>query len=137
MKNFLLKFVFATFVFVSFAGMPAVLAAQTTAQQDECTRLQQQINQYGGGQAAQLPQFCNTNTIYSKITSAMYYIIGIIAVISLIYAGYLYMMSRDNEAQTKKAKTVMLWTIVGVALALLATLIVGVVINLVVDNKVF
>jgi hypothetical protein len=44
------------------------------------------------------------------------------------------MTSRDNEAQLKKAKRLITWTIVGIILALLATVIVGIVVNLIINN---
>lgn len=123
-----------TAVLIGFSLTSDFVYAQPADVETECSRLQSQINEFGGGQSAQLPAYCNTNSIYTKITSWMYYIIGIAAVISLIYGGYLYMMARDNEAQIKKAKSVLIWTIAGIAVALLATLIVSVVVNLLVDN---
>lgn len=137
MKNFTLKFLFAILLFSSLLTVPLSAGAQTSSQSAECERLRTLINSNGGGSAAALPAYCDVGTIYSKLTYWMYYIIGIVAVISLIYAGYLYMTARDNEAQLKKAKSTMIWTIAGVVLAVLATIIVGAVINLIVDNKIF
>ncbi len=137
MKNFTLKFLFATLLFSSLLSVPMPAGAQTSSQSAECERLRALINSNGGGSAAALPAYCDPVSIYSKIVGFMYYIIGIVAVISLIYAGYLYMTARDNEAQLKKAKFTLIWTIVGIVVAVLATLIVGAVINLIVDNKVF
>lgn len=135
MKNLALQFLFVITVLVGLAGLPSMTAAQLSGQQSECSALLKQINDYGGGNATSLPAFCNVGTVYTKLTYWMYYIIGIAGVISLIYSGYMYMTARDNESQLKKAKSILIWTIAGIALALIATIIVGAVINLVVENK--
>lgn len=137
MKNFLIAFLFGAVLFSGSHVIFSQVSAQKPGQESECAQLRAQIEQYGGGQALQLPAYCNPNQIYTKITSWLYYIVGIVAVISIIYSGYLYMTARDNEGQLKKAKSTIIWTLAGVALALLATLIVGVVINLIVDNQIF
>lgn len=135
MKNFILQLLFVLTVVVGFGSLPTFATAQTSS--TECERLRDLIKNNGGGQALKLPAYCDTGTIYTKITSGMYYIIGIAAVISLIYAGYMYMTARDNEAQLKKAKNIFIWTIAGLVLALTATIIVNVIANLIVDNKLF
>lgn len=131
----LLQLVVAMTIVIGLSLVPSLAAAQLSGQQNECNELKALIESGGGGRADQLPAYCDTGTIYTKLTYWMYYIVGIAAVISLIYSGYMYMTARDNESQLKKAKTILIWTIAGVALALLATIIVGAVINLVVDNK--
>ncbi len=133
MKNLVLQFLFVLTVLVGFGALPTLATAQTSS--TECDRLKEQIRIYGGGNATSLPAYCNVGTVYTKLTYWMYYIIGIAGVISLIYSGYMYMTARDNESQLKKAKSILIWTIAGIALALIATIIVGAVINLVVENK--
>ncbi len=102
-----------------------------------CEGLQEQINEYGGGRASELPKYCNEGEVYQKIVYWLYYILGIGAVIFMIYGGYMYMTARGNDAQTKKAKQIIMYTIAGVALAIIATAIVTIGVNLVVDNKLF
>ncbi|MCF7835687.1 MAG: pilin [Candidatus Marinimicrobia bacterium] len=43
---------------------------------------------------------------------------GVLAVIFIIWSGYLFVTARGNEEQLKKAKTTFLWTIVGTAVLL-------------------
>lgn len=140
MKQYLIKFLLVSSLVTSFLLIPQTLLAQTSSQQIECARLKALIEGAGNGQGssvANLPAYCDPMAVYSKITFWLYYIIGMVAVISIMYAGYMYMTARDNEAQLKKSKSMLLWTIVGVVIAVLATLIVGTVINLIVDNKIF
>lgn len=46
-----------------------------------------------------------------------------IIVIFIIYAGFLFVSAKDNEAQLTKAKTVLLWTLIGAAVLLGAKVI--------------
>lgn len=106
-----------------------------------CEGLQNQIDEYstgfGGDRLKELPKYCDEGELYKKIVYWLYFIIGIGAVLALIYGGYLYMTGRGNDAQTKKAKTVMMYTLGGVALAVIATAIVTIIVNLIVDNQLF
>lgn len=52
--------------------------------------------------------------------------IGIIAVIMLVYGGYLYVTAGTNEDNTKKAKSIILYAFIGLAIAILSYVIVNV-----------
>lgn len=137
--NMINKIIFGSMLFAVLVVAPGNVLAQssgTTTKTDQCAQLKSLIQQGGGGQAASLPEFCNEAKLYDRIVYWLYYLIGIVGVIGLIYGGYLYMTARDNESQLGKAKKALLWTIAGVALALLATLIVRMIVNLIVDNKI-
>lgn len=127
-------------------ALPVVAMAQTdTTVLDTwgCEALKEQIENntpssgYNPRATAELPEYCNEGQIYSKIVYWMYYIIGIGGVIMLIYGGYIYMTAGSNESQTKKGKNILLYTIAGIAVAIIATTIIRVIINLTVDNKIF
>jgi hypothetical protein len=131
------KYTFQIFATLLIAIGIGLLPATAIAQTPECEALRQQLIEYGGGQVTQLPSYCDEATVYARITYWLYYIIGLAAVISIIYGGYLYMTAASNDEQRGRGKKVIIWTIAGVVLALLATMIVGVVINLIVDNRFF
>lgn len=126
MKQLLKKLLLASVLAFGF-----LVVSTAIAQTPECERLKEQLS----GNVAALPQYCDIGSVYSRITFWLYYIIGIAAVVSIIYGGYLYMTSRGNDAQLAKAKNVLIWTIAGVVLALLAAVIINVVVNLIVDNR--
>ena len=102
-----------------------------------CEGLQAQIEANGGGRAGELPKYCSEAEVYKKVVYWLYYILGLGAVISLIYGGYMYMTARENETQIKNAKNIIMYTIAGIAIAIIATTIVTIVVNLVVDNQIF
>lgn len=113
--------------------MPAAPALAQTS--DPCETLRQQFqNANGGSVINKLPQYCTSSSIYTKIVNILYWLIGIAAVIAIIYGGYLYMTARGNAAQVAKARTVLTWAIIGLVIALLAAVIVNVIVKALVEN---
>lgn len=53
-------------------------------------------------------------------------IVGLIAVVMLIYGGFLYVTAGTNEDNTKKAKSIVTWAFLGLGLAILSYAIVTV-----------
>jgi hypothetical protein len=56
-------------------------------------------------------------------------LVGTIAVISLLYGGYLYISSQGDEGNVEKAKSILLYSVIGILLIGLSAIIVNVVIN--------
>lgn len=56
-------------------------------------------------------------------------VIALIAVIMIIYGGFLYVTAGTNEDNTKKAKSILIYAIIGLAIAILSYAIVNVAIN--------
>lgn len=102
----------------------------------DCEGLKNLIKHYGGGRASSLPAYCDIGTVYDKISNLLYYFVGIIAVLAVMYGGFLYMTARENDSQKKKGKDVLLYAILGLTIALMAIVIINIVINFVVDNRV-
>ena len=127
-KKVLLSFLASVLIFV-----PTMVLAQTT----ECDILKQQLIENGGGRVAELPAYCNESDVYNKVVGVLYYLVGIAAVISIIYGGYMYMTAGSNESRKGKGKTIIIYTIAGIVVAVMAAVIVNAVIRLVVDNKFF
>jgi hypothetical protein len=107
---------------------PANNAGATTT--DQCEFLKNQLIN-GGFSVTQnnLPVYCTTGSVYKKFINFAFYAIGIVAVIAVIYGGYLYMTSAGNEAQTKKGRSVLIWAIIGLVVVLAAAVIVNIVID--------
>ncbi|MDP3956902.1 MAG: pilin [bacterium] len=77
----------------------------------------------GNAQSSGLPG----DTIYGIITRIMNWLlalIGFIGVIGFVIAGILYLTSAGNEEQIETAKKAMLWSIVGVIVALVGFVII-------------
>jgi len=54
------------------------------------------------------------------ITQYAFYVLLILAVFFLIIAGFMFVTARGNEDQTKKAKTMLTYAVIGVVVAILA-----------------
>ena len=61
--------------------------------------------------------------IISNVMMWLLAIIGVIAVIGFVIAGILYLTAAGNEDQIQKAKTAMVYSIIGVIVALLGLVI--------------
>lgn len=115
---------------------PHQVFAQTSAQTEQCNELRQQFQSAGGGEIiGTLPQYCSTGSLYTKFLNFALFAVGIVAVITIIYGGYLYMTAQGNEAQRKKGSSVLTWAVIGVVIVLIAAVIVNVVIRAIVENR--
>lgn len=56
--------------------------------------------------------------IVSSIMGTLYYAVGALSVIMIIYSGLMYMTAGGDEAKIKKAKQSLVWACVGLAVAL-------------------
>jgi len=65
----------------------------------------------------------NANTAVTNILGIVYTWTGIICVIVIIVAGYLYVTSAGNASQTKRAKDAILGAVIGLVVIMLAFVI--------------
>ncbi len=72
----------------------------------------------GNEQPADL--FGGENSIFSRVTNILLFLIGAIAVIMLIIGGIRYVISGGDQAQVTGAKNTILYAIVGIVVAFLA-----------------
>jgi heme/copper-type cytochrome/quinol oxidase subunit 2 len=68
-------------------------------------------------------------TIIKKIVNVMMFIIGAVAVIMIVYSGFKYVTSSGDAAAVASAKSTLIYSIVGLAVAILAYAIVNFVIT--------
>ncbi len=65
-------------------------------------------------------QASDTEQIILGIAQWFLVFVGIIAVIMALYSAFLFLTATDNEEQLKKAKKTLIWSLVGVAVAIVA-----------------
>lgn len=114
-----------------------LIPTAATAQANKtCDDLKKQFENAGGGNViANVPQYCNVESLYEKFINTALYAVGMVAVIALIYGGYLYMTARGNEAQAKQGRQVLTWAIIGLVVVFAAAVIVNVVVGGLVENQ--
>lgn len=81
--------------------------------------IQKGFNDAGGSSADDLP------SKVKKIINIMLFIVGILAVIMIIYSGILYVIAHGSQDKIKTAKTSLIYSIVGLIVAILAYAIVN------------
>ncbi len=55
----------------------------------------------------------NTEDLLSRGINAMVMFMGSIALILIVYAGFLWMTAGGNDSRISKARTIMIWTLLG------------------------
>ena len=61
----------------------------------------------------------------TKPINVLLYIVGVLAVVMIIYGGFVYMTSAGDAAKVNKGKTILIYSIVGLVIAILAYAIVN------------
>jgi hypothetical protein len=102
------------------APSPAAPAASSPTSQ-----AQQGVNDIGGTGAANI----NLGDKIKSVVNLLLYIIGIAAVIVIVIAGLMYVVSSGDANKTKAAKDAILYAVVGLVVAILAFAIVNFVIG--------
>lgn len=74
-------------------------------------------------------------TVLGTLMKGLLGIVGVIGVIAFVIAGILYLTAAGNEEQIEKAKTTMLYSIVGMIVALLGWVIVTAISTWLVGNS--
>ncbi|HEX3099853.1 MAG TPA: pilin [Patescibacteria group bacterium] len=113
----------------------APITAYAATDNKACTDLENQITNSGFNVKDQLPVYCTTGSIYTKFLNGALYAVGIVAVIAIVYGGYLYMTAQSNAEQSKRARNILTWAVLGLIVVIVAALLVNVVINLLVENR--
>lgn len=101
-----------------------------------CDELRKKFENAGGSELLQgMPIYCSVESFYSKFITFALFAAGIVAVIALIYGGFVYMTARGNDAQTKKGKSILIWAIIGLVVVLAAATIVNLITTGLVENR--
>ncbi|OHA10091.1 MAG: hypothetical protein A3A44_00400 [Candidatus Sungbacteria bacterium RIFCSPLOWO2_01_FULL_60_25] len=70
---------------------------------------------------AQITHICDIIDIVNAAATWFGIFVFIVAVMAVLYAAFLYLTSAGNEETIKKAHTVLVYALIGIAVALLAT----------------
>lgn len=69
------------------------------------------------------------NTLLESVLSLVFFFFGIVATLTIIFAGIMYVTSEGNADKAKRAKNAILYGVVGLVVTLLAFSIVGFILN--------
>ena len=76
----------------------------------------------------------DANVVIKNVTNIMFFIIGAVSVIMLIYGGIRYTTSGGNANSVTAAKNTIMYSIIGLVVAILAFAVVQFVVNQVMDS---
>jgi hypothetical protein len=107
----------------TFSALPGtVLAANAVDQACSGLNSLSSSNSCGTGQAS-------VNNIVASVTKLISYIVGAVAVLVFIFAGFRFITSGGSKENINSARNMILYAIIGLAVAVLAQLIVHYAIN--------
>jgi len=109
----------------TFSALPGTVLASNAAGQ-ACAGLASLTtsNKCGTGQAQ-----ASVNNVVTTVTKLISYIVGIVAVLVIIFAGFKYITSGGNNEAINSARNMIMYAIIGLALAVIAQLIVHSAVN--------
>jgi formate hydrogenlyase subunit 3/multisubunit Na+/H+ antiporter MnhD subunit len=118
------------FVLVS---LPVVASAQTVNQGLTTSGLQ---GLFGFGGSSSLTGSQSLSQLITNIIRILLLIVGSIAVLFIIYGGYMYVTSAGNEEQAEKGRNTLVNALIGIVVVTMAYVLVTIIANLVVFNRV-
>jgi hypothetical protein len=104
---------------------PSLMLSNSVVYADAKDQIQKGIGVTGAGSSGS-PKL---ETIIASIIQTMFFIIGVLAVIVIIYSGFLFIVASGNPQTIQKAKTSIVYAVVGLVVAIMAYAIVGFVVN--------
>ena len=119
---------------VAFSAMAPIYAVNTTTTATKCDNeagLDGAVNTgcaVGKGQSTK--GLFDNDGIVRTVINTMLFIVGLLSVIMLIYAGIRYVTAHGDKSQVEGAKNTMIYAIVGLVIAIVAYAIVNWVIGL-------
>ena len=126
MKKTLL--IIASILSLAFTSVPFLslnsYATQATPPPSAKQQVQQGINDAGG-----TTNTTSANTLIKNIVNTMLFLVGVLSVIMIIYGGIQYVISVGDSGKVAKAKTTIIYAIVGLIVAILSYAIVNFVIS--------
>lgn len=117
-----------------------LVPAQALAQDEGCGKLQATFDKYGGQFSTVtdgLPKYCTATSILQFAINLILSLIGGITIIVMIMGGYQYITSSGNQEMANKGKQTILWAGIGLVVILMAAAIINIIVNAVVNNKLF
>ncbi|MBI1975742.1 MAG: hypothetical protein HYS59_01935 [Candidatus Vogelbacteria bacterium] len=80
-----------------------------------------------GGLTNPLGEVSTLNQLIAKILDALVQLAIPVAILFIVYAGFLFVTARGDEKQLETAKATLLWTVIGIGILVGADIIAGVV----------
>ncbi len=134
MKNFrhsISKLVALCAIFI-FLAAPGFIHAQTS--QERCSKFVKMFNINlsnggGGSLVTDVPKFCSIGDLLSYGINLLLTFAGVVAVLFIIIGGFNYLASAGNEEQAENGKKILINSVIGLVVIIMAGAIVRIVVN--------
>lgn len=80
---------------------------------------------------ADLGGVCDVAKLVSQFVQVFAFIVFVLAIAAILYAGFLFLTSGGNEEKVKSGRSALIWGLIGIAVALFATYAIDFVITIV------
>ena len=91
---------------------------------DAKTQIESAVNEVGGSENK-----TDVRGFIGNIIKTMFFIVGVLAVIVIIFAGVTFVMSAGNSQPIQKAKTTIIYAVIGLIVSILSYAIVNFVVS--------
>lgn len=91
---------------------------------DAKTQIESAVNEVGGNENK-----TDAKGFIGNIIKTMFFVVGVLAVIVIIFAGVTFVVSAGNSQTIQKAKTTIIYAVVGLAVSILSYAIVNFVVG--------
>jgi hypothetical protein len=132
----ILKHILIGYALVSAVCIPITAHAQSS--NADCQQLEQRFEELGGTSSQQaqeflkkFPKHCTAGEVTTKVITIALSLAAIVAVIAIIYGGFLMMTSAGNEEAFGKGRQTLVYAVVGLIVIIMAGAIVALIINFV------
>lgn len=102
------------------AGMLGLTLLATSMQAEACSGAQCVVNSAKGSNTG----VSSVPGVFDNIATTLLFVIGAVAVIMIIVAGFKYVTSNGNPQAVESAKSTILYSVIGIVVAILAYAIV-------------
>jgi hypothetical protein len=104
----------------------------------ECSKLEQNFVDFGGGVPGPLANNCySPGQAVNRAIRIAFILVGMLTVLAIVIGGYRYIMSRGDPKAAEAGKNAIKWGIIGLIVVLLAYMIVTVTTRLITTNQLF
>ena len=122
-----IKLFYIPILFFSIAGLflPEVGLAQTDQATSNCTNFQKQFNgAFSWITSSNIKNFCTAGGLAIFVINTLINFSAVIAILFLIVGGFFYLTSAGNEEQSEKGKKILVNSVIGLVVIIMASAIV-------------
>lgn len=106
----------------------SVVLAQTTTEKQRCDKFASYFKLGNNTSLVEgLPQFCSVSQFVAWLLDKLFFFAGTVSVVFIVFGGFSYITAAGNEEQSEKAKKILINSVIGLIVIIMAGAIVRIV----------